>query len=337
MATIIGQAAQRGAELTHRLLAFSRKQPLEPQTVNLAQRLRDLEPLLRQTIGEDISMAVAAPHDALALVDPTQYDNAVLNLAINARDAMPQGGSLTIEVGTVTLDTTYATAHAEVSPGNYAATTVTDSGHGIPPESVGKLFDPFFTTKREGKGSGLGLAMVWGFVKQSNGHVTVYSEPGYRTSFKLYLPAASAPLDVAEEAVSTPRAPRVTSGTILIAEDDDLVRTFAAGQLRSHGYEVVETSSGPQALEALQAMDQLDLLFTDVIMPGGMIGKELADAVLKQRPGTPVLYASGYTENVILHNGRLDPGVHLLAKPYSTQQLLNHVGNVVSTQENEAP
>lgn len=337
MAAIIGQAAQRGAELTHRLLAFSRKQPLEPHTVDLAQRLRDLEPLLRRTIGEDISMAVLSPDEgALALVDPTQYDNAVLNLAINARDAMAGGGSLTIEVGTATLDESYATAHAEVTPGTYAVTTVTDSGDGIPPEVVGKLFDPFFTTKRAGKGSGLGLAMVWGFVKQSNGHITVYSEPEYGTSFKLYLPASSAPLDVSDEAVSAPRAQRVTSGTILIAEDDHLVRTFAASQLRAHGYEVVDTSSGPEALEALESMERLDLLFTDVIMPGGMTGRALADAVLAQRPGTPVLYTSGYTENVILHNGRLDAGVRLLAKPYSARQLLDLVGQVMSKQGTEA-
>jgi len=329
MVDMITAAAERGAELTHRLLAFARKQPLEPQPVDLATRLQRLEPLLRRTLGEDITMEVGpSDGDALAQVDPGQYDNALLNLAINASDAMPQGGSLTIEVETTTIDDAYAFAQAEMEPGTYVVTTVTDSGEGIARENLSRLFDPFFTTKETGKGSGLGLAMVWGFVKQSGGHITVYSEPDIGTSIKMYLPTAKTG-PTQETPASDRIATQPVTGAILLAEDDDLVRRFATDRLRSRGYDVVETGSGPEALEALGSMGRLDLLFTDVIMPGGMTGRELADAVLELRPGTPVLYSSGYAENVIIHNGRLDAGVRLLAKPYSARQLLNRVGELV--------
>lgn len=336
MAAMIAEAAERGAELTHRLLAFARRQPLEPKAINLAERLHGLEPLLSRTLGENISMSVRPAEGApVAEVDPGQYDNAVLNLAINARDAMPKGGTLTIEVGHVTLDEDYASAQVELAPGEYVVTTVSDTGDGIPQEDLGKLFDPFFTTKGSGKGSGLGLAMVWGFVKQSEGHVTVYSEVGVGSSFKLYLPTASA---ASESAGNEPplRTRRAASGRILVAEDDALVRRFAVDRLRKAGYEVVEAASGPEALAALDTMDRLDLLFTDVIMPGGMTGRELADAVLEARPGTPVLYASGYTQNVVIHHGRLDPGVVLLDKPYSAHQLLDRVGETIAPQSPEA-
>jgi PAS domain S-box-containing protein len=335
MAEMIGVAAERGAELTHRLLAFARLQPLEPQAVDLVKRLHSLEPLLANALGEHISLVMgASTHDAAALVDPGQYDNAVLNLAINARDAMPRGGQLEIEVEAATFDDSYVTSHVEVRPGSYVVTTITDSGEGIPEETLSHLFDPFFTTKETGKGSGLGLAMVWGFVKQSGGHITVYSEPGLGASFKMYLPSADTepePERPSSDEISTQPA----TGTILIAEDDYLVRRFASDRLRARGYHVVQAGSGPEALEALQTMDRLDLLFTDVIMPGGLTGRDLADAVLELRPGTPVLFASGYTENVIIHNGQLDHGVKLLAKPYSTKQLLHRVSELVLPTEKE--
>ncbi len=335
MAELIGSAAERGAELTHRLLAFARRQPLEPQSVDLSERLRQLEPLLRRTLGENISIEVIPDGSTHAEVDPGQFENALLNLAINARDAMPHGGSLTIEVATVTLDDSYVTAHAEVDPGTYVVVTVTDSGTGINANDMGNLFDPFFTTKETGKGSGLGLAMVWGFIKQSGGHITVYSEPDYGTSIKMYLPTAlTAPIPARPVSVQIFTGP--LSGTILLAEDDDLVRVFATDRLRAKGYDVVAAASGPAALEALESMERIDLLFTDVIMPGGMTGRQLADAVVEKRPGTPVLYASGYTENVILHNDRLDPGVRLLAKPYSTRQLIERVGDLLMAEE-QAP
>jgi len=330
MAELIGSAAERGAELTHRLLAFARRQPLEPLSVDLSERLKQLEPLLRRALGEDIEIEIKPDGTAPAEVDPGQFENALLNLAINARDAMPHGGTLTIEVETVTLDEAYVTAHADVAPGEYAVVTVTDSGTGIDPEHLEKLFDPFFTTKLTGQGSGLGLAMVWGFIKQSGGHITVYSEPDHGTSVKMYLPTA-----LEEPPLARPASAQISTdpgtGTILLAEDDDLVRVFATDRLRAKGYEVFPTASGPEALAALESIDRLDLLFTDVIMPGGMTGRQLADAVVARRPGTPVLYASGYTENVIVHDDRLDAGVKLLAKPYSTKQLIERVGDLLAT------
>ena len=330
MAELIGSAAERGAELTHRLLAFARRQSLEPQSVDLSERLKQLEPLLRRTLGENTNIIIIPAGSTHAEVDLGQFENALLNLAINARDAMPHGGTLTIEVATATLDDSYVTAHADVQPGTYVVVTVTDSGAGIEAKDMGNLFDPFFSTKEMGKGSGLGLAMVWGFVKQSGGHITVYSEPDYGTSFKMYLPTAvatPAPTQPVSEQIST----GLLNGTILLAEDDDLVRIFATDRLRAKGYAVVAAASGPAALEALESMEKIDLLFTDVIMPGGMTGRQLADAVVARRPGTPVLYASGYTENVILHDDRFDPGVKLLAKPYSTKQLIERVGDLVAT------
>ncbi len=332
MAALIGSAAERGAELTHRLLAFARRQPLEPQSVDISDRLHQLGPLLRRTLGEDIRIEMSTADAAQAEVDPGQFENALLNLAINSRDAMPHGGVLNIEVDNVTLDESYVTAHASVTPGTYVLVTVTDSGIGVDPEDMATLFDPFFTTKETSKGSGLGLAMVWGFVKQSGGHITVYSEKDYGTSFKMYLPAAvTAPLSSSpvSSQIPTGRA----SGTVLLAEDDDLVRVFATDRLRAKGYTVVAAASGPEALTALESMEHLDLLFTDVKMPGGMSGRELATAVLEKCPGTPVLYASGYTENVITHNDRLDPGVQFLAKPYSTKQLIERIGYSLAKDE----
>ncbi len=332
MAALIGSAAERGAELTHRLLAFARRQPLEPQSVDISERLAGLGPLLRRTLGEDIKVEVKAETGTAAEIDPGQFENALLNLAINARDAMPRGGTLTIEVGNVTLEESYVTAHSSVAPGKYVLVTVTDSGVGVDAQDMATLFDPFFTTKETSKGSGLGLAMVWGFVKQSGGHITVYSEKDFGTSFKMYLPAA-----VAAPAPSAPVSHQIptrrATGTILLAEDDDLVRVFATDRLRAKGYEVITAASGPEALLALESIEKIDLLFTDVKMPGGMTGRELATAVVEKRPGTPVLYASGYTENVITHNDRLDPGVKLLAKPYSTKQLIERIGDLLANTE----
>ncbi len=321
MAQLVVDAAQRGAELTNRLLAFARKQPLQPKAVSPFDLLTNLAPLLHRTLGENIDLVVA-PHVALPNieVDPSQLENALLNLTINARDAMPHGGKLTVDATEVTLDEGYVTAHSEVEPGSYVVITVTDSGTGIEPSIIDQLFDPFFTTKAAGKGSGLGLAMVWGFVKQSGGSVTVYSEMGVGTAFNLYFPITATAAHVTPQASPQLASMRGT-GTILLAEDDDLVRLFATNHLRSLGYTVYDTPSGPEALERLETLKHIDLLFTDVIMPGGLTGRDLADEVLRRRPGTPVLYASGYTENVILHNGRLDEGVELLAKPYSARQL----------------
>ena len=330
---LIEAAAERGAELTHRLLSFSRRQPLEPRAVDLDSRLQQLSPLLRRTVGESIDLLIAPSTGAPpAEVDPGQFDNAVLNLVINARYAMPKGGHLTVEVTEVTLDEAYITKHAEVKPGRYVMVAVTDSGQGIAPESLPHLFDPFFTTKPSGKGSGMGLAMVWGFVKQSGGNITVYSEVGHGTAFKIYLPVAKGEVEQTPEGAS-PHTPHEGAGVVLLAEDDDLVRTFAAQQLRQRGYVVHESVSGPDAMDVLHRVEHIDLLFTDVIMPGGMTGRQLADAVLAERPDTPVLYASGYTENVIIHNGRLDAGVHLLPKPYSARQLAARISAMLGDTE----
>lgn len=331
--TLIEAAAERGAELTHRLLSFSRRQPLEPRAVDLDSRLHQLSPLLKRTVGESIDLLIAPGSGAPpAEVDPGQFDNAVLNLVINARDAMPKGGHLTVEVTEVTLDEAYITKHAEVKPGHYVMVAVTDSGQGIAPENLAHLFDPFFSTKPAGKGSGMGLAMVWGFVKQSGGNITVYSELGHGTAFKIYLPVAKG--EVEQEVQDTsPHVAHEGAGVVLLAEDDDLVRTFAAQQLRQRGYVVHEAVNGPDAMEVLRSVEHIDVLFTDVIMPGGMTGRQLADAVLAERPDTPVLYASGYTENVIIHNGRLDAGVHLLPKPYSARQLVARISAMLGDTE----
>ncbi|MFW7413452.1 PAS domain S-box protein [Demequina sp. SO4-18] len=322
MVALVRQAAERGAELTGRLLAFARRQPLAPQHTDINSLLEGFEPLLRRTLGDEITVETAlAPELPAAHVDPSQFESAVLNLAINARDAMPEGGSLILETELRHLDEAYVTSHAEVTPGSYVVVTVTDSGTGIAPEALDQLFDPFFTTKPVGHGSGMGLAMVWGFARQTGGHVTVYSEVGHGTSFRLYLPLAPGTPATAVPKRDTDAAPARGSGVILLAEDDPLVRAFATGHLRSLGYDVVASSTGPEALEQLAQMDTVDLLFTDVIMPEGMTGRDLAERVVAARPGTPVLYASGYTENVIMHNGKLDEGVALLAKPYSAQEL----------------
>lgn len=335
MARLVVEAAQRGAELTNRLLAFARRQPLQPRAVSPFDLLTHLAPLLDRTLGGEVELVIAPEPGTPAIeVDPSQLENALLNLTINARDAMPDGGRVAIEARQVVLDEGYVASHAEVEPGTYVAITVTDTGTGIAPEILDHLFDPFFTTKPSGKGSGLGLAMVWGFVKQSGGHVSVYSEPGQGAAFRMFFPLADgelAPAGKPAEAVTSVRG----SGTVLLAEDDELVQQFAAKHLRSLGYHVVTASSGPEALSKLEAMETLDLLFTDVIMPGGMTGRHLADAVVAARPGTPVLYASGYTENVIVHNGRLDAGVDLLAKPYSARQLALRVHDILSSEKGE--
>lgn len=322
MIGLVRQAADRGGQLTSRLLAFARRQPLAPQHTDLNHLLEEFSPLLHRTLGDGITITtVMEPGLPPALVDPGQFENAVLNLAINARDAMPDGGSLTLETSLQHLDERYTTAHAEVDPGTYVTVTVTDSGTGIAPEALDHLFEPFYTTKEVGQGSGMGLAMAWGFARQSGGHITVYSEVGIGSAFRLYLPLAPAGSAAAAPVRATGTAPEHGSGVILLAEDDPLVRSFATDHLRALGYDVVPASTGPEALARLEQMETVDLLFTDVIMPEGMTGRDLAGQVVAARPGTPVLYASGYTENVIMHDGRLDEGVALLTKPYSAHEL----------------
>jgi PAS domain S-box-containing protein len=321
-------AAERGAELTSRLLAFARRQALEPRATDVAALVRGMGGLLRRTLAEDIDIRMVADDDAWhAEVDPGQLEVALLNLAINARDAMPHGGRLTIEAAIATLDEEYAAGHPEVRPGDYVAVSVSDTGTGMAPEVLARAFEPFFTTKQVGKGSGLGLSMVYGFVRQSGGHAKIYTEPGHGTTVRLYFPRATKP-DAAE--VLREDLPVVGGHEhVLVVEDDALVREHAVALLLGLGYRVTCAADGAEALEILRGTEPVDLLFTDVVMPGGLNGRELADAAQVLRPGLKVLYTSGYTENAIVHHGRLDRGVQLLGKPYRRQQLAQKVRAVL--------
>lgn len=331
LAEISATAAERGAELTSRLLSFARKQPLNPQVVDVSQLILGMDGLLRRTLPEDVELEMVRRGGLWKIeVDATQLETALLNLALNSRDAMPGGGHLTIEIDNVTLDDEYATSEPDVKAGQYVAIVVTDTGHGMPADVVSRVFEPFFTTKEVGKGSGLGLSMVYGFMKQSGGHVRVYSELGEGTSFKLYFPRALA-LD--DQIVQAPLAKLVPRGqeTILVVEDEDLVREHVVVQLTSLGYRVLAADNGVKALEWINISPEIDLLFTDIVMPGGMGGRDLADAARLVRPDLKVLFTSGYTQNSMVHNGKLDDGVDLLGKPYRRVQLASKIRNALDT------
>jgi PAS domain S-box-containing protein len=311
---MIDEAASRGADLTQHLLAFARKQPLEPKITDVNTLIIDTAKLLQRTLGEHVEIeSVFEDETCPAIVDPNQLVTAILNLALNARDAMPDGGKLIIETGFVILDEQYVRTQGDVRPGRYAMIAVSDTGTGIPAAIRDKVFNPFFTSKGPGKGTGLGLSMVYGFVKQSAGHITIYSEEGNGTTIKMYLPPAMGALPAAEPAP----APVVEGGheTILVVEDDMLVRNYVLTQLHSLGYVTLDAANATEALLLARNGQPFDLLFTDVIMPG-MNGRQLADEMARIRPGLKVLFTSGYTENAIIHHGRLDEGVLLLAKPY---------------------
>jgi PAS domain S-box-containing protein len=317
---MIDEAASRGADLTQHLLAFARKQPLQPREVDINTLVIDTAKLLRPTLGEQIEIeSVFEDETCFATVDPNQLTTAILNLALNARDAMPNGGKLVLETGSTYLDENYASANSEVQPGHYALIAVSDTGGGIPAVMLDKVFDPFFTSKGPGKGTGLGLSMVYGFIKQSAGHIKIYSEEGHGTTIRMYLPPGTA----TSLARGSAAAPGAAGGheTILIVEDDRLVRGYVLTQLQSLGYVTLEAANAAEALSIVKAGNEFDLLFTDVIMPGAMNGRQLADELQKIKPGLKVLYTSGYTENAIIHHGRLDSGVLLLAKPYRKSEL----------------
>ncbi|NEU14254.1 response regulator [Methylobacterium sp. BTF04] len=324
-------AAQRGATLTGQLLAFARKQPLAPAAIDIAATMPDLIPLMRRTLGEHIDVRYVETAGLWpAMADPAQLESAVLNLALNARDAMSGGGRLTIELGNKVLDDAYARAHAEVIPGDYAMVAVSDTGHGMTPEVVARVFEPFFTTKPDGKGTGLGLAMVFGFVKQSGGHVKIYSEPGQGTTVKIYLPRALGMVRVTgQRSVSPIELPR-GSATVLVVEDEPAVREIACAILGDLGYRVLEASDGEDGLRVFGAnAASIDLLLTDVILPGEVRGRELAERILAMRPEVKVVFMSGYTENSIVHHGRLDEGVNLIGKPFKREQLAVKVAEVL--------
>jgi PAS domain S-box-containing protein len=329
LAEMIASAAQRGAELTQRLLAFARRQALKPQAVNVNQLLLEMNGLLQRTLGEHIQIEVFTARDLWsALVDPAQLESTILNLCINNRDAMAAGGTLTIETCNANVDHDYAQYQAEMVPGQYVMITVSDTGTGIAPQHLDRVFEPFFTTKETGKGTGLGLSMVYGFVKQSNGHIKIYSELGEGTTIRLYLPrymgGQNDPLDVDLSMSSVGR-----SELVLLVEDDALVRQYAHRQLQSLGYTVAVAENGPAALDIIRQRDDIDLLFTDVVMPGAMSGRDLADAARRLRPHLRVLYTSGYSESTIIHQGRLDPGVQLLSKPYRRTDLARKLREVL--------
>ncbi len=324
--TYIGNAeegARRAAQLTARLLAFSRQQPLTPETTEINKLVGDTSELIRRTIGEQVRLeTVLAGGLWRASVDRGQLENAILNLAVNARDAMEGGGKLTLETANTHLDEDYARSHTEVKAGQYVVICVTDTGTGMPSHVIDRAFDPFFTTKTVGKGTGLGLSQVFGFVKQSGGHVKIYSEEGVGTTVKLYLPrwfgpdGETAPARL--EAAEMPRAK--PDEIVLVVEDEQRVRHLTCDTLRELGYTVVQASDGEEALEQLRVQPRLDLLFTDIVMPG-INGRELADRARETKPDLRVLYTTGYTRNAVVHNGIVDAGVSLLSKPFTMRQL----------------
>jgi PAS domain S-box-containing protein len=321
IAKLIDDAADRGAQLTKHLLAFARKQPLQPRDIEVNSLIVETAKLLRPTIGGQIEVSPKLAADVWpAMVDPSQLSTAILNLALNARDAMPDGGKLVIETRNVHLDEGYASMHNDLTVGDYVMIAVSDTGTGISAENIEKVFDPFFTTKEVGKGTGLGLSMVFGFVKQSGGHIKIYSEVGHGTSVKIYLPRSIGPGQSAEG--TTPLA-QVAGGneTVLIVEDDALVRKYVIAQIASLGYSTLEAANAGDALKIIDDDVPIDLLFTDIIMPGSMNGRQLSDEALRRRPSLKVLFTSGYTENAIVHHGRLDAGVLLLPKPYRKSEL----------------
>lgn len=310
----------RGAKLASQLLAFGRRQPLEPRVIRIGRLLSGMEDMLHQSLGDAVEIETVVSAGLWnTCVDPTQVENAVLNLAINARDAMSGVGKLTLEVGNAFLDDAYTRAHADVTAGQYVLLAVTDTGHGMTPDVMAEAFEPFFSTKPEGKGTGLGLSMVYGFVKQSGGHIKIYSEVEFGTTVKIYLPRS---LEAEDSAVATTTGP-VDGGseTILVAEDDEQVRATVVEMMMDLGYRVLTAHDAASALNIVESGVHIDLLFTDVVMPGPLRSPELARRARARLPGLAVLFTSGYTENAIMHGGRLDPGVELLSKPYGGDAL----------------
>jgi PAS domain S-box-containing protein len=333
LADAIVQAGERGAELTQRLLAFGRRQTLRPAEIDCNALVKGMEKLLRRMLSEAIEIRSMLEGDLwTAYADPGQLENAILNLAINASDAMAGGGALTITTANVSLDARYRELHPEVNPGEYVMVAVTDDGHGMPKEVLDHVFEPFFTTKEVGKGSGLGLSMVYGFVKQSNGHVAIYSEPGLGTTVRVYLPAAR---DAGERAPSLVPPETVATGreSVLVAEDDPFVRSYAVTCLSSLGYRVIEAVDGREALQKLNDGAHADLLFTDVVMPGGLNGWELAERARQIRPGLKVLLTSGYALETLAEHGKLPAGAIILNKPYRKAELAKRLREALSVRE----
>ena len=318
------KGAQQGARLTAQLLAFARRQPLNPQPLRCDRLIGEMTAMMRRTIGETIAIELTAGRGLWsALADPSQLQNAILNLAINARDAMPGGGKLVIAIANAVLDEGYAAEHLEIEPGDYVKLEVTDSGTGMSPEVLAQACEPFFTTKADGAGTGLGLSMVYGFVRQSGGHIQIESHLGQGTTVRLYLPRSRQPEVLPTE--ETKPLPRGKGEIILVAEDDPSVRDAVTAQLSGLGYQVISAVNGEQALQILEGGQRVDLLFTDVVMPGAHDGPALAERARLFEPGLPVLFTSGYPENAGSQPGRLDDGIVLLGKPYRLANLAESV------------
>jgi PAS domain S-box-containing protein len=328
-------AVDRGGKLSAQLLAFARRQPLQPVVLNAGRIVRGLEDMVQRAVGESIEVETAVSASLWnSLIDPHQLENVVLNLAINARDAMPHGGKLTIELSNTMLDDTYVSAAHEVPPGQYVLLAISDTGTGMAPEVLARAVEPFFTTKGEGQGTGLGLSMAFGFVKQSGGHFRIYSEVGHGTTIKAYFPRSFE----AEQALPEPAASDASGGseTILVVEDDLNVQATVVGMLTELGYHVLRADNAEMALAVLRAGVRCDLLFTDVVMPGKIKSTEMARQARALLPKLKVLYTSGYTQNAIIHGGRLDPGVELLSKPYRREKLAAKVRQMLGGQEPQA-
>ena len=327
------EGAQRAAALTSRLLAFSRQQPLQPAQVDANHLVEGMLDLLRRTLGETIVIETLLARDLPStLADPNQIESAILNLAVNARDAMPEGGRLTIETASVTFEAAGAGTDAEVAAGDYVMVAVADTGSGMPPDVVAQVFEPFFTTKPVGQGTGLGLSQVYGFVKQSGGHVALASEVGRGSTIRLYLPRSRAvPVNEAPLPARPAPGPLVHGGeTILVVEDEATVRDLAVAVLEETGYVALAAADGPAALALARRHPEIALLFTDVVLGGPMNGRVLADAILRERPGVAVLFTTGYTRDAIIHDGQLDAGVNLLGKPYTAASLLAAVHDLIA-------
>ncbi|WP_209091918.1 hybrid sensor histidine kinase/response regulator [Agrobacterium tumefaciens] len=324
----------RGAKLASQLLAFGRRQPLEPKVVNVRKLIQNMDDMLRRALGEEVELETVVSGGLWnTLIDPSQLENAILNLAINSRDAMEGRGRLTIETGNAVLDDDYALSHDDVRPGQYVLVAVTDTGSGISPDIIEHVLEPFFSTKTDGKGSGLGLSMVYGFLKQSGGNLKIYSEVGHGTTMKLYMPRTMQ----AADSLSDQKAIPVTGGTetVLVVEDDDGVRETSVALLTDLGYRVLKAHDAQSAFAIVSSGVQIDLLFTDVVMPGPMRSTELARKAKAQFPGIAVLFTSGYTENSIVHGGRLDAGVDLLSKPYTREALARKVRHVLNNAQQQ--
>jgi PAS domain S-box-containing protein len=318
-------SAERAAALTHRLLAFSRRQPLDPRPVNVNQLITSMEDLLRRTIGPLHALEFVTAGGLWAtLCDPNQLENAILNVAINARDAMPEGGQLTIETCNAHLDDAYVARQRDVSPGQYVCICVTDTGTGMSREVIERAFEPFFTTKPLGQGTGLGLSMVYGFAKQSEGHLKIYSEEGQGTTIKIYLPRHSGSAG-SEESTDPADPPRAEAGeTVLVVEDEPVIRDLIVEVLRDLGYRALEAADGPSGLKMLQSRERIDLVVTDVGLPG-LNGRQLADHARERRPDLKILFITGYAENATIASGFLEPGMEMLTKPFAVEALATKV------------